>query len=123
MKVLRFAAILFAGSLLLSTAALAVKTNKKSMHLYEDAKVKGTLLHSGDYKVEWSGPGPNVRVSIVQSGTTVATVRARVVTETTAHDHDGYVLQSAKNGSKAIEDIFFSGKKYDLKINPAAKSS
>src|SRR5262252_8995166 len=117
MKVLRSVAILFAGSLLLSTTALATtKINKKDMHLYENVKIKGTTLQPGDYKVEWSAPGPNVRVSIVQSGTTVATVRARVVTETTAHDHDGYVLQSAKNGSKAIEDIFFSGKKYDLKI-------
>lgn len=123
MKVLRFAAILFAGSLLLSTAALAVKTNKKTIHLYENAKVKGTLLHPGDYKVEWSGAGPNVSLNILQDGATVATVPARVVAENTAHDHDGYVLQNAKNGGKSIEEIFFSGKKYDLKINTSAKAS
>lgn len=123
MKVLRFAAILFAGSLLLSTAALAVKTNKKTIHLYENAKVKGTLLRPGDYKVEWSGAGPNVSLNIVQDGATVATVPARVVAENTAHEHDGYVLQNAKNGGKSIEEIFFSGKKYDLKINPSAKAS
>lgn len=123
MKVLRFAAILFAGSLLLSTAALAVKTNKKTIHLYENAKVKGTLLHPGDYKVEWSGAGPNVSLNIIQDGATLATVPARVVAENTAHDHDGYVLQNAKNGGKSIEEIFFSGKKYDLKINTSAKAS
>ena len=123
MKVLRLVAMLFAGSLLLSTAVLAAKTNKKDMHIYENAKLQGTTLQPGDYKVEWNGPGPNVQVSIVQDGATVATVPARVVTETTAHDHDGYVLHSAKNGSKAIQEIFFSGKKYDLKINPAANSS
>lgn len=124
MKVLRTLAILFAGSSLLPIATLAaVKTTKKTMHLYEDAQIKGTLLRPGDYKVEWSGPGPNVRLNIVQDGATVATAPARVVTEDTPHDHDGYVLKSAKNGSKSIEEIFFSGKKYDLKINPSAKAS
>ena len=123
MKVLRWVAIVFAGSLLLSTAALAVKTNKKTMHLYEDAKVKGTLLHPGDYKVEWNGSGPNVRLSIVQNGTTLATVPARVVAENTPHDQDGYVLRDAKNGGKSLEEIFFSGKKYDLKIQPSRKAS
>lgn len=123
MKVLRSAAILFAGSLLFSTAALAVKTNKKSMHLYEDATVKGTLLHPGDYKVEWTGSGPNVHLNLVQNGTTVATVPARIVTETSSHNQDGYVLQTAKNGGKSIEEIFFGGTKYDLKIQPSGKSS
>lgn len=123
MKVLRLFAILFAGSLLLSTAALAVKTNKKTIHLYEDAKVKGTVLHPGDYKVEWNGSGPNVSLDIVHDGTTVATVPARVVAENTAHEHDGYILRPAKNGGKSIEEIFFSGKKYDLKISPSGKTS
>lgn len=86
MKVLRLVAILFAGSLLLSTAALAAKTNKKDLHLYENAKIKGTVLHPGDYKVEWNGSGPHVRLSIVQDGASVATVPAQVVTENTAHD-------------------------------------
>lgn len=123
MKVLRLFAILFAGSFLLSTAALAVKTNKKTMHLYENAKVKGALLRPGDYQVEWSGPGPNVRLSLVQDGTTVATVPAKIVTENTSHDQDGYVLRSDKKGGKSLEEIFFSGKKYDLKIRPSGKAS
>jgi hypothetical protein len=122
MKVLRMLAIPFAGSLLLSTAALASKTNKKTMHLYEDATIKGTLLHPGDYKVEWSGTGPNVRLDLVQDGATVATVPAKVVTENSPHDQDGYVLQTA-NGGKTIAEIFFSGTKYDLKIQPSGKSS
>jgi len=123
MKVLRIVALLFAGSFLLSTTAWAVKTNKKTMHLYENARVKNKVLHPGDYKVEWRGAGLNVRLNIVQNGTTIATVPARVVAENAPHNQDGYVLKSAKNGAKAIEEIFFSGNKYELKINPSAKSS
>ena len=91
------------------------------MHLYGKAKLEGTLLTPGDYKVEWSGTGPNVELNLVQGRDTVATVPARVEAESTSNEHDGYVLQPAKNGGESIEEIFFSGAKYDLKIRPAGK--
>lgn len=115
--------ILFAGSLLLCATAFAAETNKKTMHLYEKAKLEGTVLNPGDYEVEWTGNGPNVELNIVQGRDTVATVPARVMAENTSNEHDGYVLQPAKNGGESIEEIFFSGAKYDLKIQPAGKTS
>jgi hypothetical protein len=115
--------ILFAGLLLLCATAFAAKTNKKTMHLYEKAKLEGNLLNPGDYQVEWSGTGPNVELNIVQGRDTLATVPARVVSENTSNEHDGYVLQPARNGGESIEEIFFSGAKYDLKIQPAGKTS
>ena len=115
--------ILFAGSLLLCATAFAAKTNKKTMHLYEKAKLEGNLLNPGDYQVEWSGTGPNVELNVVQGRDTLATVPARVVSENTSTEHDGYVLQPARNGGESIEEIFFSGAKYDLKIQPAGKTS
>jgi hypothetical protein len=116
-------AMVFAGSLLLSAATFAGKINKKALHLYEEAKVQGTLLPPGDYKVEWSGSGPNVQLNILQGRDTIATVPARIVAENTSNPQDGYVLKPAKNGDKSIEEIFFSGTKYDLKIQPAGSAS
>lgn len=115
--------ILFAGSLVLCATALAEKTNKKTMHLYEKAKLEGKVLNPGDYKVEWSDTGPNVELNIVQGRDTLATVPARVVAEYTSHEHDGYVLEPARNDGESIEEIFFSGAKYDLKIQPVGKTS
>ena len=115
--------ILLAGSLLLCAAAFAAKTNKKAMHLYERAKLEGRVLNPGDYKVEWSGTGPTVELNIVQGGDTLVTVPARVVAENTSHEHDGYVLEPGKNGGNSIDQIFFSGAKYELKIQPASKAS
>ena len=115
--------ILFAGSLLLCGTAFAAKTNKKTMHLYEKDKLEGTVLNPGNYRVEWTGTGPNVELNIVQGRDTVATVPARVVIENASYEHDGYVLKPAKNGGESIEEIFFSGAKYDLKIQPAGKTS
>lgn len=68
--------ILFAGSLVLCATAFAAKTNKKTMHLYEKAKLEGKVLNPGDYKVEWNGAGPNVELNIVQGRDTLATVPA-----------------------------------------------
>lgn len=115
--------VLFAGSLPLCATAFAAKSNKKTMHLYEKAKLEGTVLNPGDYKVEWTRTGPNVELNIVQGRDTVATVPARVVAENTSNEHDGYVLQPAKTGGESIEEIFFSGAKYDLRIQPAGKTS
>ena len=67
--------------------------------------------------------GPNVELSIVQGRDTLATVPARVAAENTSNEHDGYVLQRARNGGESLEEIFFSGAKYDLKIQPAGKTS
>jgi hypothetical protein len=115
--------MLFAGSLLLCATAFAAKPNKKTLHLYEQADLEGKVLNPGDYKVEWSGSGPNVELNIVQGRDTLATVPARVVAEDTSLEDEGCVLRPAKNGGKSIEGIFFSGARYDLKIQPAGKSS
>lgn len=123
MQMSRASILLFAGSLLLPLVAFAANTNKKTMHLYEEAKIEGKLLTPGDYKVEWSGSGPNVELSIVQSNDTVIAVPAKIVAENTSNNQDGYVLQPAKSGGQAIEEIFFHGMKYDLQLQPPAKTS
>lgn len=123
MKAFKLSSLLFASLLLLAGTAFAANVNKKTMHLYEKAKVQGKLLYPGDYKVEWNGSGPDVKLRIVQGKDTLATVPARVVAENTSNEHDGYVLRPAKSGGKSIEEIFFSGKKYELKLQPSGKSS
>jgi hypothetical protein len=123
MKASRLSAILFAGSLLLPVAALAGSMNKKTMHLYDKAKVEGKLLNPGDYKVEWTGSGPSIQLTILQGKDTVTTVPARVVTQSNRNEQDGYILGPAKNGGQSIQEIFFGGTNYDLKLQPAGKAS
>jgi hypothetical protein len=123
MKAIRLSSMLFASALLLSASAFAGSMNKKTLHLYDNARIEGKLLHPGDYKVEWSGPGPKVELNIIQGRMTVATVPGQIVSERSAYDSNGYVLRSLKNGDRAIDEIFFSGKKYDLKIEPTGKAS
>ncbi|MGC1414893.1 MAG: hypothetical protein WA817_06415 [Candidatus Acidiferrum sp.] len=119
MKVSRFSTLLIGSSLLLSASVFASNINKKSLHLYENVTVQGKQLAPGDYKVEWSGSGPEVKISILKGRETVATTTARVVSQSESNDQDGYALKPGENGHQKLAQVFFSGEKYDLNILPS----
>jgi hypothetical protein len=123
MKVSRLSSLMCASSLLFCASAFAGNTIKKSLHLSETATVEGRQLAPGDYKVEWSGSGPNVKVNILKGRQTVATVSAQIVSQGASNEQDGYVLKPGDNGKQSIADIFFSGEKYDLKIDQSANAN
>jgi hypothetical protein len=113
------------GSLLLAAGAFAGNNNatKKTLHLYESATVEGTQLPPGDYKVEWSGTGPDVKVNILKHGDTVVSVPARIESQNTSNNQDGYSLIPAKDGKQSISEIFFSGEKFDLKLDQGSNAN
>lgn len=123
MKVVRISLFLFTGSLLLSTAIFAGPTNKKSLHVYDNVIVEGKQLAPGDYKFEWSESGSDVQVSILRGKDTVAVVSARVVPVSNPATGDSYSVQSLPDGSKALTELSFSGKAYDLEIQAAAAAA
>ncbi|MGB2623404.1 MAG: hypothetical protein WA857_09415 [Candidatus Acidiferrum sp.] len=120
MQVFKLSAVFLGGALLFSASAFASNTNKKSLHLYEKVTVEGKQLPPGNYKVEWSGIGPEVTVNILKGKETVATTPARVVTQAESNNQDGYALKPGKDGGQTLAQVFFSGEKYDLDINPAS---
>ncbi|HEY2547360.1 MAG TPA: hypothetical protein VGI46_14930 [Candidatus Acidoferrum sp.] len=122
MKVSRLSVTVLGGSLLLAVSAVAGDTIKKSLHVYENVTVGGTQLTPGDYKVEWSGPGPDVKVSILKGKQTVATVPARIESENSANTQAGYALTPGKDGGQTVAEIFFTGEKYELKIDQGANA-
>jgi len=125
MKVSRLSTIALGGSLLLAAGAMAGNgnTNKKSIHLYENATIEGTPLAPGDYKVEWSGSGPDVQLTILKGKQTVATVPAHVESATIPNSQDGYALKPGKDGSQAIAEVFFVGQKFELRIDKGADAN
>jgi hypothetical protein len=117
MKVSRISGLLLGSSLLFSVCAFAGTTNKKSLHLSENVTIEGKQLAPGDYKVEWSGTGPDVTVNILKGKETVASVSAHVVPENAPNSQDGYLLKPAADGSQSLVQVFFSGERYDLNID------
>ena len=120
MKVAQISSFLVTGSLLLSAAAFAGPTNKKSLHVYDNVIVEGKQLTPGDYKIEWSESGSDVQVSILRGKDTVAVVPARVVPVSNPVVGDSYSVQSLPDGTKALTELSFSGKTYELEISSAA---
>jgi hypothetical protein len=116
MKVTKLFSLLVGSSLLFSAAAFAGNGNKKSLRLATPVTVEGKEIPAGDYKVEWSGTGSDVKVNILKGKETVASVPAHVVSVAVSNKQDGYSSTASKDGSPALTGIFFSGDKYNLEI-------
>ena len=121
MRMSRIAVTLFGAALLFSSSAFAGgNDNKGSLRLDEKVTVDGTPLNPGKYKVEWTGDGAEVKVSILQGGQTVATFPAHVAEQKATQSADAYASSNQPNGDKALTAIYFSGKHYSLQVEPAS---
>jgi hypothetical protein len=123
MKVTKLFTLLAGASLLFSASAFAGNGSKKSLHFETSVTVEGKPLPAGDYKFEWSGTGPDVKVNILKGKETVASVSAHVVSVPAPNKQGGYSATAAKDGSRSITTLFFSGDKYDLQIGEASAAN
>jgi hypothetical protein len=71
-------AILATLSATLLSNVSAAASSKTAINLVEPTIVGSVILPSGEYKIEWNGPGPEVQVSFTQGSKTVAVVPATV---------------------------------------------
>lgn len=113
--------LLFGASLLLASAAFAGE--KASVKLYETVKVNGKAIAAGTYDVSWEGTGSNVQVSIQKGKETVATIPAQLEASNSAPSSTGYATRKESDGSKAITNVFFAGKKYTLNLDQQAAAA
>ncbi len=123
MKVSRISTLLLGSSLLFSASVFAGNTNKKSLHISEIVTIEGKQLAPGDYKFEWSGTGPDVKVDILKGKETVASVSAHVVSIPAKNTQDGYSATSEKDGSHSVTALFFAGDKFDLEVGSASAAT
>jgi hypothetical protein len=113
--------LLLGLALLLATGAFAA-ANKGSMQLVDPVTVSGKQLPAGDYSVKWDGSGPNVELSILKGNKVVATTPARLIDLSQKPSGDAAIVQQNGDGSKALTELHFSGKKYALAIGNESAS-
>jgi hypothetical protein len=77
MKLVKLSTLLLGGALVLSSTAIAGETNKTNINLADKVTVEGRTIEPGSCKVEWSGNGPELQV-------TVAKVASRETSTTSA---------------------------------------
>lgn len=122
MKSLSFSRFMIAVvALAFATASFAANNGRKeSFQIFAPAQINGTQLPAGDYVAKWEGSGPNVQVSLVHNGKTVATVAAKLVESAEKASTDATELQTGSKGDRQLSAVRFSGKKYSLEFSGEA---
>lgn len=111
MKYVRYVALLWALALLSPLGAFARDKNQRSVDIPDAVQVAGAQLEPGHYKLEIQGSGPDVQVSFVQDGKTVATVPGKLKTNDAQASEDAVVMDTA---NKTLTEIHFSRDKESL---------
>jgi hypothetical protein len=123
MKASRLSSILFGAVMLCVMPTFAGNTIKKSLEIHEKVSVQGTELQPGTYRFEWTGIGSDVQVTILHNNEKLATVPAHIVQEKSSNGETGYSLKPGSNGEKDLAEVFFSGGKYDLQLQPGSNNN
>ena len=123
MRKVKSTAGLLTFSLLLAASANAGNTSKGTLQVAEPVTVGGKQLPAGKYQVEWAGSGSNVELSISDGRETVAKVPAQILPLKKAEAASGYSTSTDQAGNKALTEIFFGGKKYELSIGEASAAT
>jgi hypothetical protein len=82
--------------------------------------VERKTLEPGNYKVEWSGNGPAVQVTVAKGNQTVATFPARLTEQAAANSASAYGTSASPDGTKSLTAIYIGGKKYVLQVEQAS---
>jgi hypothetical protein len=104
MKYLRYLTFLSILSVLSPVGVFARDNNQHSVDSPATVQIGGTQLKPGNYKVKWQGTGPDIQVTFLRDGKTVATVPATLKTNDGEVTQDGIVLDSA---NKTLTEIDF----------------
>ena len=97
-------ALLSIFALLSPLSAFARDKNQHSVDIPFTLQVGETQLKPGNYKVKWEGPGPDVQVTFLRDGKTVAIVPATLKTNDDQVTQDDIVTQS---DNKTLGEIDF----------------
>jgi hypothetical protein len=115
-------AIALFGAALLSTVAIAGETNKGALNVNEAITVEGKTLDRGQYKVEWTGSGPDVQVTVLKGKETVATFPAHLSEQAVQNNVSSYGAVVQPDGSKALTTIYIGGKHTVLQLTQISAS-
>jgi type 1 fimbria pilin len=122
MKVSKIATSLLGVALLCSASVFAADVNKGSLHLDDKVTVDGTPVNPGDYRVEWTGSGPDVQATILKGKQTVASFPAHITEQNSPNAANAYASSDQPDGAKKLTAIYFGGKRFSLQVEQNAAS-
>jgi hypothetical protein len=111
MKYLKYLTFFSILAVLSPLAVFARDNNQHSVDIPATVQVGGTQLKPGNYKVNWQGAGPDIQVTFLRNGKTVATVPATLKTNDGQATQDEIVTDSK---TKMLTEIDFHRDKQAL---------
>jgi hypothetical protein len=103
MKHLRYVALLSTLAVLSPLSVFARDKNQHSVDIPATVQVGGTELKPGNYKVTWEGAGPDIQVTFLRDGKTVATVPATLKTNDNQVTQDEIVTNTENQTLSEID--------------------
>ena len=110
-------------ALLLPVSVFAKEKNEGKFQVSQPVQVGSSQLKPGEYKVQWDGTGPDVQLTILQNGKTVATAPAKLVESQQPSQHDSVILRDGTGNVKRLDEINFAKQKRTLVLSEAQPSS
>ena len=125
MKASKIGISILGAALLCSAGVFAAENNKGSLHLDDKVTIDGTPVNPGDYKVEWTGSGPDVQATILKGKQTVASFPAHITEQASPNAANAYGSTDQPDGAKKLTAIYFGGKRFSLQVeqNAAAQQT
>ena len=118
MKCAKYLAAITVFSIAMSVSLLADTAAKESgkITIPDTVQVGSTRLAPGDYKVEWTGTGDNVQISILSGKKVKATAEGKIVQLPEPANSNAIVTRSAGNNMRALDQIQFNNRKEALQL-------
>ncbi|HKW15908.1 MAG TPA: hypothetical protein VJO35_00220 [Terriglobales bacterium] len=113
------AIMLISGSVWAADATSSA--GRGSMELQFPVNVAGTQLQTGKYRVEWTGTGDQVSVTIYSGKQAAVSTHATLVKDGTWYDHVSYA--QGEKGAKSLTQISFGKQKCSLRLENQPSSS
>ncbi len=114
MKQVKHATLLLILALMSSIGTFAKDSNRHSVEISDSVQVGGSQLKPGKYDLTWQGAGPEIQVSFVHDGKTVATVTGTLKTNDPNVTGDDIVTETTGASAKTLKEIDFSHNKESL---------
>jgi hypothetical protein len=103
--------------LLLASGIPALAKEARTVTLFHDVVLNGTVLRAGKCSVEWQTHSPEATVEIVRHHKVVVATEGRVEERPTTYNRDAVVYNTASNGTVSIIEFRFAGSKTVLVLN------
>jgi len=114
MKQIKYTTLVFILAFMSSTGTFAKDKNRHTVEISDSVQVGSTQMKPGKYDVQWQGTGPEIQVSFVQNGKTVATVPGTLKTNDPHVTEDDIVTETTSANLKTLKEIDFSHNKESL---------